>query len=466
MNASPDHSDRCTGSLDIVVPEGYDGGFGGRFPQESTAGLEIEYIRGRGNGTWGMSKLPYKFKLAEKANLFGMGSNKHWVLLANYFDNSLIRNWLTMWLGREIGLEFTPEGVFVDVVMNGEYLGNYFLCEQVRVGKSRVAIDELKPEDTDLPAVRGGYLLELFPDDFGAPGTFETDRGLIAGVVSPEIEDGSGNDPRFAYIRRFIRCAEDAIFSETGTDAEGRHYSELIDLRSAADYWWIQEFTVNGDGFRTDSAHLYKKRSEADGGEGKLYFGPLWDFDESWGNAQTVTTQDIGFNNCMSVWTDRLRTIPEFRALLEERWAVLDRALEEIVREGGVLDRTAAMIRNSWYRDRERWQADRMEDGTLTDRTLEEEIGHIRAWINLRREWISANRDRIGIINFTLTVRAEGFEDRQYEIPCDTGFDLADIESEELYDRGFSGWVTEDGTPVGDWLQMDRDITLTAVFGD
>jgi len=106
-------------------------------------------------------------------------------------------------------------------------------------------------------------------------------------------------------------------------------------MQSLADYWWIMEFTANEDGFLADSAHIFKKRFEPDGSEGKLHFGPLWDFDESWGNAMENTEQVVGFNNTTFVWTNELRKKPEFRALLAERWREMDGKLEEIVREDG-----------------------------------------------------------------------------------------------------------------------------------
>ena len=48
----------------------------------------VTEIRGRGNSTWGQPKKPYKLKLDKKTDVFGMGKNKHWVLLANYMDES------------------------------------------------------------------------------------------------------------------------------------------------------------------------------------------------------------------------------------------------------------------------------------------------------------------------------------------------------------------------------------------
>ncbi len=112
MNQSNDHSYRCTGTLEIRVPEGYSGQFEGRYPQENVTGLKMKYIRGRGQGSWGMDKNPYKIKLEEKADLFGMGKSKTWVLLANYFDDSLMRNWLVQWLGGTGGAGVYASGCF------------------------------------------------------------------------------------------------------------------------------------------------------------------------------------------------------------------------------------------------------------------------------------------------------------------------------------------------------------------
>ena len=76
-----------------------------------------------------------------------MGKNKHWVLLANYYDNSLLRNKITYWLGSQLNMPFTPKSEPVDVVMNGDYYGSYFLCEHVRVGETRVNIDDLEANE-------------------------------------------------------------------------------------------------------------------------------------------------------------------------------------------------------------------------------------------------------------------------------------------------------------------------------
>ena len=458
MNNSPDHSYRCTGRMDILLPDGFTG------PQEETCGLQLEYIRGRGNGSWNMSKNPYKIKLRDKTDLFGMGKSRTWVLLANYFDISLIRNRLVSWMGEAMGLDFTPEGIFTEVVMNGEYLGNYYLCEQVQVNKNRVDIDELKEEDKSLPEIQGGYLLEFCPDDYESPSYFLTSRGQAFGNMEPSFdpaEDDYVSDAQKQYIRNYIQQAEDAIYTEGG------EYGKYLDLQSLADYWWIMEFTVNEDAFRTDSAHIFKPRYETDGSEGKIHFGPLWDFDASLGNGQYETGLEKGFNNTSLAWMDELRRKPEMQEILRERWRVLDKQLGNLVSEGGALDTISAEIRNSWYRDNEKWHESKEECGIEVLRNIEEETEHIRHWINLRREWIRQNLDKLDVITYTVTFQGDSTETRTYSVPAFSGMDTYEYYMDEPEKDGkiFSGWALEDGT-IADYFIVERDTVLTAVFRD
>ena len=83
-------------------------------------------IKGRGNSTWKMPKKPYRIKLDKKTDLFGMGKNKNWVLLANYVDESLMRNSTAAHIAEQLGLDYM-DSVWTDVVLNGEYVGNYEL---------------------------------------------------------------------------------------------------------------------------------------------------------------------------------------------------------------------------------------------------------------------------------------------------------------------------------------------------
>ena len=80
MNSDTNHDTECYGSMTIQVPDGYKCEYAdknGKYDNLKTETYQLEYIRGRGNSTWGTDKKPYKIKLDKKADLFNMGKNKH-----------------------------------------------------------------------------------------------------------------------------------------------------------------------------------------------------------------------------------------------------------------------------------------------------------------------------------------------------------------------------------------------------
>lgn len=224
------------------------------------------------------------------------------------------------------------------MVINGEYAGSYYLAETVRIGKNRLDIDELTAEDNEEPNVTGGYLLALEPFFFNRPTPMEnvmgTQRGLRFWFEDPEFysEDGDeiGTQHQYDYITSYLWNTEAAIMGVDLKDRSGRSYKEFMDINSAADCWWVQDFTLNHDGFETTINYFYKKRDD------KIYWGPLWDFDYSMGLLDTTTE---GFNQVDYRWFDVMRSYdPEFQQLLRERWIVLDDIITDMMKEGGVFD--------------------------------------------------------------------------------------------------------------------------------
>ena len=212
MIDAPNHEYRATGAtISLDVPDGYTGEFG-----ETELGdledLSLEYIRGRGNSTWYDDKKPFKFKLDAKANLLGMGGGRHWVLLANAYDDSLLRNRIAYYMGRELGLEFTPKMAPVDLYVNNEFLGSYTLCPEVRIDGSSVDIDELGSDDVDLPEISGGYLVALKPyEDEDDANLFTTTRGVEFFLNEPNFnEEDDLNAAALQAQRAFITASKRA----------------------------------------------------------------------------------------------------------------------------------------------------------------------------------------------------------------------------------------------------------------
>ena len=444
MNSSPDHSAECTGTIQIDVPEGYKGDYSGEILTD-TDELQLEYIRGRGNTTWSNDKKPYKLKLDKKADLLGMGKNKHWVLLANALDESLLRNKLTYYMGEQLGLAYTPKSMPVDVVMNGEYLGSYFLCEQVRIDKSRVDIDELTPEDNDEPEITGGYLFSLHGVNETEENIFTTENGAAFAFQNPQFtDDETGTPEQKAYLSNYLQEAENAIFSGNA--------SEYMDLQSAADYWWVQVFTQNYDAYFTDSTYLYKPRND------KIYWGPLWDFDLALGKTYTSTE---GYNFRLMPWLDYLReNDPDYLNLLEERWTILDGIITDIVKDGGVLDKYASEIHNSWE--------DNIQLTTNPYMNIDDEIENLRNWMSERQTWINDNLDKLSIIHVNVTFMADDTVVEQRTVNAGIPFSQVLPKAPEKDGFTFVGWEYNGELLSGenDMPYFWEDAVITAKYLD
>jgi hypothetical protein len=265
--------------------------------QESVTGLPLG-IRGRGNSTWWMSKKPYRIKLDAKRNLLGLPSReKDWVLLANYADKTLIRNAVASKISELINLEYSPSFRFVDVVLNGSYIGNYMLTDQIEVGTHRAPVEKLNPTDTENPIITGGYLLEIDGFASGEPLWFQTPKGLKITIKYPDSDEI--NTQQKNYIKNFLLDFEAILFSANFRNEEVG-YRALVDENSLINWYIACELTGNSDAFW--STYLYKKRND-----NHIYFGPLWDYDIAFNNeVYLFDTYDAGVDYLKTCIQERI----------------------------------------------------------------------------------------------------------------------------------------------------------------
>ena len=396
MNADPAHQTKCRGTLTVTVPDGYTGAYAADVKGGTYA---LDFVRGRGNSTWKQAKKPYKIKLDKGADLLGMGKGKHWVLMAEYYDPTLLRNVFTVRLARDLGMEFAPRMTSVHVVMNGRYLGVYSLSTPVRVAGNAVDIADLADKKATETAnmITGGYLLGLDPPE-DEEHTVVTARGVTLNIESPD-EDGKVRTAYREYITGYLNGMEDALFGGDFTGADGESYTEYLDIDSAADYFLIQQVSMNSDGAAGGSNYLYKKRN------GKLYFGPLWDFDYCpWG------AKDSGYEGFLitTAWFERMLKDEAFLNKVAERWEKLKPLLEDAAADGGMIDSLAEGLRAAQaenYRvnpfvkltpNPEAADLAAVMAGApmyLTDETatFDGEIAAMKAWIGARTAWVDAH---------------------------------------------------------------------------
>ena len=314
----------------------------------------FEKLKGRGNSSWDYAeKRPYNFKLPQKADLFGLGANKHWVLLANALDRTMLKDRITAWLGDEIGMAYTPRGVPVDLVMRSsdgtyeKYLGSYYLSEQVRVGSSRIDIDELEEGDVADDVITGGYVVQNgIQTDEDSPSFFKTKSGAVWANHTPNFDpddDGYINDKQRDYIRGYMQDLEDAILSADYEGQESTSYRDLMDIESAAKYWLIDQASKNADGYGTGSTYLYKPRGD------KMFWGPLWDYDYAWYYEQEYEEFQIQHEWLSGMFYDTGEG--GFVREIKNQWPAVKEALTRIAEDGGMIDQYYEEIKASQEAD-------------------------------------------------------------------------------------------------------------------
>ncbi|MEE0801199.1 MAG: CotH kinase family protein [Gemmiger sp.] len=304
-------------------------------------------VKGRGNSTWTKPKKPYQIKLDSKADLLGMGSAKTWILLANWSDPSLMRNKLVFDWAHGMEAEGvnrgTPEGEWVDVWFDGEYAGNYLLCEKVQVGDTRIPLTQ---DDGVVAEIDDSYYAA--EDDWFAAQHSGTHFVLKDSTADDAGEPDSLSEKAFAAFEQEINELEALIYAP---EKDWQAISERIDVQSFADYYLIAEMTENWDCF-ISSTYMFR-----DGADDVIHMGPVWDFDLS-----MIRTYDPEIDYAMNrkdsqfprwTWCFELLKIPEFREIVVQRYQEalrpqLEQAEQTCTAYKAQLERSAAMEVALW----------------------------------------------------------------------------------------------------------------------
>lgn len=289
-----------------------------------TLDAENAKIRGRGNSTWDqpswwyMPKKPYKVMFDEPIDMFGNGAARKWTFIANYSDPSLSRDYFAYTIGAAIGLEDTTTVQCVNLYLNDIYQGEYLMCEQVEIGEGRVDID-VGPIDGDY-----GFLTEMDAWIL-SDGVEGLDYFWSSGnVYSVHWPDDEPYDSAYGYVdfaRRWIDDAMDAIRSGDYDRA-----SEMVDMESFALTYIVNELFHTQD---VQSGSFYMYRSAG----GKLISGPIWDFDNSSGNASNSTSKhpDRLWAADQNIWYRELLKYDEFRELVGEKLSETKDTISETI---------------------------------------------------------------------------------------------------------------------------------------
>lgn len=210
-------------------------------------------ISGRGNSTWDLEKKPFNLKLNKAAALLGMGSSKKWILLANGYDDTNLRNKIVYDVA-QLSPNWSVHCEFVDLYLNQEYAGLYLLTEKIEVTDQKLNLDR-----------KTGILFQSNYADRWKNAGFVTEHGRAMEMEYPK----NGQNSALETVRVLTNRMEAALYD--GREA----VLDYIDLDSWCRRYLIDELFLNRDAEKLSALYYYDPGI----GNDKLYAGPVWDYD-------------------------------------------------------------------------------------------------------------------------------------------------------------------------------------------
>ena len=313
-------------------------------------------IRGRGKSSWtAHAKKGFKIKFDEQIRMLGSSyKSKNWNFISNHADKSFLRNMIAYDMSAAFdGLDYTPMHKFIDVYIDGEYYGFFMLCDDLDVGKGRIEYDKTVYADPSKTA----FFVERGANHQGESSCHTcvtikasgNDKYRTYCIKFPD-EEGMGEylDEYKAYVSDYLYQCLYTMGNDNTSQNKWEEICALIDVDSFIDHYIIQELFMNKDAFWC-SIFFYK----APGPDGKLYAGPVWDFDQGAGSVNDIfggglnevtPYTDFSYVNSeyyktsgtpwiadVNSWYRRLLRRPEFVELLQARLVELGPTIMEVL---------------------------------------------------------------------------------------------------------------------------------------
>ena len=306
--------------------------------------------------------------------LLGMPAENDWILFGPFADRSQIRNEIIFNIGRKQG-HYEPRTRFCEFILNGENMGLYILTEKIKRDNDRVDIAKLKPTENAGDSLTGGYLMEY-------KGFYD-----ILYPKSDLITENQNN-----YINNFLNEYQSITDSPYFLDNQSG-YKKYIDEQSLIDYIIVNELSKNCDAYYL-STFLYKDRDDRDG---RLKYGPLWDYDLAFGNAnyqngQLINGWQFEENDYLNI-TKYLRDTSLVNQLAGKWYQLRSTGYLNTDSLMFLIDSLVLYIREPLARNNDIWRTIGkdiffFQDELSVGQTYDEEITIMKNWLLERIEWI------------------------------------------------------------------------------
>ena len=317
-------------------------------------------------------------------SLMGMPSENDWILNGIAFDPSLIRDYLSYNLSRQLG-NYATRTVYCELVINGDYKGLYILQEKIKSSTGRVNILKIATTDNNAPNLTGGYITKADKDTGGDPiawtmSSYSWGTNFIHELPKPTAVTSQQNN----YIyNQFLNLQNT---SNTNNINLVTGYPSVIDIPTFIDFMLMNELASNPDGYQF-STFFHKDRS------GKLRAGPIWDFNLTYGNdlfsmgfdrsRYNVWQFSDGGNDGPKFWRDLFNN-PTYKCYLSKRWNELIQPGQPLNYNSLVqyIDQIVASISEAKVREHQKW-------ATVPNQVAE--IDNLKLFLWNRISWMTSN---------------------------------------------------------------------------
>lgn len=390
-------------------------------------------IRGSSSQTlpkkgYGLTTLKADNTSNNNVELLGMPSENDWILNGIAFDPSLIRDYLSYNLSRQIG-NYATRTAYCEVVINGEYKGLYILQEKIKAGSDRVNVLKIGTSDITSPNVTGGFITKADKTTGGDPIAWSMPSYTTTVDFIHELPKPAAVQPaQTAYIYdQFLQLAST---SNANAASVINGYPSVIDVPSFVDFMLINELASNADAYQF-STYFHKDRN------GKLRAGPIWDFNLTYGNDLFLWGYDRsktniwqfsnGDNEGAKFWTDLFNN-PLYKCYFAKRWNQLTQTGQPLNYSSLVqfIDATLSYISEAKRREHQKW-------GTVTNQDTE--ITNLKTFLSNRISWITTNLGSYSGCN-SVVVPALVINKINYNPIISDGFPANDLEFIEIKNTG------------------------------
>ena len=392
-------------------------------------GIEI-----RGSSSQSLPKKAYSLTTLKADNIannnviiLGMPSENDWILNGLAFDPSLIRDYLSYNLSRQIG-NYATRTVYCEMVLNGEYIGLYVMQEKIKSNSERINVLKIATTDSTMPNVTGGYITKTDKTTGGDPVAWNMASYTGGADFIHELPKPISVTPeQNTYIyNEFLNLESKASNPDLITG-----YPSVIDVPSFVDFMLVNELAANVDGYQY-STYFHKDRN------GKLRAGPIWDFNLTYGNdlfqwgfdrSKTYLWQfHNGDNEGPKFWTDLFNN-PTYKCYLSKRWNELTQTGMPFNYASVVqfIDATVSLISEAKVRENQKW-------GTIPDHATE--ISSLKTFLSARISWMTSNLGSFSGCN-SVVIPALVINKINYNPAISSGFPISnDLEFVEINNTG------------------------------